>query len=177
MVPAAVVAIDALPLTPNGKLDNAPCPHRNTGMPTTYRAPTSPTEEILAGIFAQVLGLERVGIDDSFFELGGDSLLAMRVVAAVNTSLDARLAVRTLFEAPTVARLAPVSVERRMCSSRWWRWSGRRWCPCRLPRAGCGSSINSMGAHRLQHGSGVAACGPLDIEALRASAGRCGGPP
>ncbi|MGV0740744.1 phosphopantetheine-binding protein, partial [Mycobacterium syngnathidarum] len=66
-----------------------------------YRAPGTATEEILAGIYAQVLGLERVGIDDSFFDLGGDSILAMRVVAAVNTDLDAGLAVRTLFDAPT----------------------------------------------------------------------------
>ena len=64
-------------------------------------------EEILAGIYAQVLGVERVGVDDSFFDLGGDSLSAMRLIAAVNTSLDAGLAVRTVFEAPTVAQLAP----------------------------------------------------------------------
>ena len=84
-----------------------PCPagagvHRCRSL----RAPTTPTEEILAGIYAQVLGLDRVGVDDSFFDLGGDSLSAMRVIAAVNTSLDAGLAVRTLFDAPTVAQLA-----------------------------------------------------------------------
>ena len=61
----------------------------------------------MAGIYAQVLGLERVGVDDSFFELGGDSLSAMRVIAAVNTSFDAGLSVRALFEAPSVAQLAP----------------------------------------------------------------------
>ena len=74
-----------------------------------YR-PVSPpgtlTQEILAGIYAQVLGLERVGVDDSFFDLGGDSLSAMRVIAAVNTGLHAGLSVRALFEAPTVAQLA-----------------------------------------------------------------------
>ncbi|MCV7238067.1 condensation domain-containing protein, partial [Mycolicibacterium celeriflavum] len=72
-----------------------------------YRAPSTPTEEILAGIFAQVLGLQRVGIDDSFFDLGGDSILAMRVIASVNKSLAAGLAVPTFFEEPTVAQLAP----------------------------------------------------------------------
>ena len=105
MVPAAVVVIDALPLTPNGKLDKhalpAPEYHSNS-----YRAPTTAIEESLAGIYAQILGLDRVGIDDSFFDLGGDSLSAMRAIAAINSALNTGLAVRTLFESPTVAQLA-----------------------------------------------------------------------
>jgi thioesterase domain-containing protein/acyl carrier protein len=106
MVPAAVVVIEALPLTPNGKLDTRalPAPEYQDG--DHYRAPASPTEEILAGIYAQVLGLERVGVDDSFFDLGGDSMLAMRVIAAINKSLDAHLAVRTLLHAPSVRSLS-----------------------------------------------------------------------
>ena len=107
MVPAAVVMLPALPLTPNGKLDTRALPAPEYQDTDHYRAPTNLTEEILAGIYARVLGVKRVGVDDSFFDLGGDSLSAMRLVAAVNAGLDAGLAVRAVFEAPTVAQLAP----------------------------------------------------------------------
>jgi glycopeptidolipid biosynthesis protein len=105
MVPAAVVGVAALPLTPNGKLDTRalPAPEYTAG---GYRAPATQVEEILAGIYAEVLGLERVGVDDSFFDLGGDSLSAMRLIAAINTGLDAHLGVLALFNAPSVRRLS-----------------------------------------------------------------------
>jgi amino acid adenylation domain-containing protein/non-ribosomal peptide synthase protein (TIGR01720 family) len=107
MVPAAVLAIEAIPLTVSGKLDRNALPVPDYRNIENYRAPTTLTEEVLAGIVAQVLGVERVGVDDSFFDLGGDSLSAMRLIAAVNTGMGASLAVRTVFEAPTVAQLAP----------------------------------------------------------------------
>ncbi|WP_156623196.1 non-ribosomal peptide synthetase, partial [Mycobacterium sp. 1164966.3] len=107
MIPASVVVIDALPLTPNGKLDKRALPAPEYQDADRYRAPITPTEEILAGIYADVLGLKRVGVDDSFFELGGDSISAMRLVAAINSVLDTDLSVRTVFEAPTITQLAP----------------------------------------------------------------------
>ncbi|WP_261875745.1 phosphopantetheine-binding protein, partial [Mycobacterium marinum] len=71
-----------------------PAPHY--GATGSYRAPASPVEQVLAGIYAQVLGLDRVAVDQSFFDLGGDSLSAMRVVAAINKSLGGDLSVRAL---------------------------------------------------------------------------------
>jgi amino acid adenylation domain-containing protein len=105
MVPAAVVVLPELPLTVNGKLDTRalPAPGYRTG---DYHAPSTPTEEALSAIYGRILGVERVGVDDSFFDLGGDSISAMRLIAAVNASLDADLSVPVVFEAPTVRMLS-----------------------------------------------------------------------
>jgi amino acid adenylation domain-containing protein len=105
MVPAVVVEVETLPLTPNGKLDSRalPTPEYAAGH---YRAPGTPTEKAVADIYARVLGVERVGVDDSFFDLGGDSISAMRLTAATNATLHADLGVLTLFEAPTVRDLS-----------------------------------------------------------------------
>ncbi|OBA58466.1 non-ribosomal peptide synthetase [Mycobacterium sp. 1100029.7] len=102
MVPSAVVVLDTLPRTVNGKLDKRALPAPEYQNVVRYTPPATPTEEIVAGIYGQVLGLERVGVENSFFDLGGDSLSAMRVVAAINTAFDSNLSVRALFEAPSV---------------------------------------------------------------------------
>ncbi len=107
MVPTHIVVLEEFPLTSSGKLDRRALPAPEYQDADLYDAPTGMVEEILAGIYAQVLGLERVGVAESFFDLGGDSLSAMRLVAAVNASLGADLSVRTLFEAPTIGQLAP----------------------------------------------------------------------
>ncbi|EUA59789.1 condensation domain protein [Mycobacterium intracellulare 1956] len=106
MVPTHIVALEEFPMTTSGKLDRKALPAPDYQDADRYRAPATAVEEILVGIYAQVLGLERVGVDDSFFDLGGDSLSAMRLIAAVNTSFNSDLGVRAVFEAPTVAELA-----------------------------------------------------------------------
>ena len=109
MVPAAVVALDALPLTVNNKLDTRALPAPEYRDVDNYRAPTNAVEEVLAGIYAQVLGLERVGVEESFFDLGGDSILSMQVVAQARAAgLTCRP--RDIFVEQTVARLARVAV-------------------------------------------------------------------
>ncbi|WP_030513341.1 non-ribosomal peptide synthetase [Nocardia sp. NRRL WC-3656] len=111
MVPDVVVVLDALPLTPNGKLDRRALPEPAIVSAAAFRAPSTPIEQAVADVFADLLGVAGaettgVGLDDDFFALGGNSLLATRAVARINEALDANLVVRELFEASSVAALA-----------------------------------------------------------------------
>ena len=134
MVPVAVVVLAALPLTVNGKLDKRALPAPEYQDADRYRAPATLTEEVLAGIYAQVLGLDRVGVDDSFFELGGDSILSMQVVARARAA-GVLCRPRDIFVEQTVARLARVAGvvggEPVWWMRVWGRWWPRRSC------AGC----------------------------------------
>lgn len=107
MVPSAFMLIDALPLTAGGKVDRRALPvpqeieHRQA-----YVAPRTPTEEIMAGVWAMVLGIEHVGVEDNFFDLGGHSLLAMQLVSRIREAFAVELPLRSLFEQPSTAALA-----------------------------------------------------------------------
>jgi len=105
MVPAVFVVLDAFPLNASGKLDRKALPE-SVFEAREFRAPTSPVEEIVAGVFAEVLGVDRVGLDDDFFALGGNSLVATQVVARLGAALDAQVPVRVLFEVSTVEGVA-----------------------------------------------------------------------
>jgi amino acid adenylation domain-containing protein len=109
MVPSAFVFLDSLPLTSNGKVDRQalPVPSQNRAeLEESFVAPRTPTEEMLAGIWAELLHVEQVGIHDSFFDLGGHSLLATQVVSKLRETFGVDLPLRFLFDAPTVAGLA-----------------------------------------------------------------------
>ncbi len=173
MVPAAVVVLDVLPVTVNGKLDRGALPAPEFGGALISREPRTAAEEIVCGLFAEVLGLERVGAEDSFFELGGDSLLAMRLIARVRAVLDAEVPIRGLFTDPSpagIARLAearaavpqlPLVPATRPAMLPLSFGQQRMWFLNRLE--GAGGAYNMPLALRLT--------GDLDAEALEAALG------
>ncbi|MEU6682005.1 amino acid adenylation domain-containing protein [Streptomyces sp. NPDC046832] len=108
MIPALFTTLDALPLTANGKVDRRALPAPRQGLATgaEYQAPATPTEELIAEVWQELLGAERVGVHDDFFALGGDSLLALRTVSRINALFGTAMSPRALFEGPTVAETA-----------------------------------------------------------------------
>ncbi|MPZ86334.1 MAG: amino acid adenylation domain-containing protein [Actinophytocola sp.] len=107
LVPPVIVAVERLPVTPNGKLDRAALPAPVAVAETTGRAPREHRERVLCGLFAEVLGVPGVGIDDDFFFLGGHSLLVARLINRIKAEFGVKIGIRAVFQAPTVARLAP----------------------------------------------------------------------
>jgi amino acid adenylation domain-containing protein len=115
MVPAAFVPLETLPLTPNGKVDRKALPKPDleaVADESKFVAPSTPTQIVLARIWSKVLGLQEVGIHDNFFELGGHSLLALRIFSEIEKELGDRLPLATLFQAPTIEKLATVLDDR-----------------------------------------------------------------
>ncbi|WP_460365526.1 amino acid adenylation domain-containing protein, partial [Actinocorallia lasiicapitis] len=172
MVPSAVMLLDALPLSPSGKLDRRALPMPVFGSEQDYRAPRTPLEESLCAAFAEVLEVERVGLDDGFFALGGDSLRANRLTGRIRAATGLELPIRALFETPTVAGLlaglplrqaarAPLTARPR---------------PERIPLSPQQRPVWFM--WRLDPGSGaynipvaLRVTGPLDADALSAALG------
>jgi acyl carrier protein len=114
MIPSVFVMLDTLPLTPAGKVDRKALPFPSSARPeldTSFVAPTTPVEEELAKIWAEVLSLDQVGIQDNFFDLGGHSLLATQVISRVINTFKVELPIKSLFESPTVADMTVVITE------------------------------------------------------------------
>jgi amino acid adenylation domain-containing protein len=105
LVPAAFVLLDSFPITPNGKLDRAALPAPDYSATATGRKPRTPEEELMLGLFEEVLGVSGIGIDDGFFDLGGHSLLATKLISRVRTTFGRELSIPAVFESPTAAGL------------------------------------------------------------------------
>jgi acyl carrier protein len=117
MVPADMVLLDAMPLNATSKVDRTALPRPGRTRPeleTAFETPRTPIEETLSRIWMEVLGLDRVGVHDGFLELGGDSLLAARVVSRILDVLDVDVPVRALLESPTVAAMGMIVIAHRI---------------------------------------------------------------
>jgi len=115
MIPSAFVFLDRLPLTPNGKVDRRKLPepeNRYPGLETSFVSPRTELEKTIAKIWQELLRVEKVGLHDNFFDLGGHSLLMTQVISRVREAFQVELPIRTFFESPTVAALARVIEEK-----------------------------------------------------------------
>ncbi len=116
MIPGALVVLDKFPLTPNGKIDRKALPSSDTTRPTASPAvtpPRTPEEIKLAEIWREVLKVEDIGVHDSFFKIGGHSLLAMQAISRMSKSFAVDLSLRSIFEAPTIAGIAEILTQHR----------------------------------------------------------------
>jgi acyl carrier protein len=116
MVPSAFVVLEGFPTTPSGKLDRRalPAPESHAYASRPHELPQGQVEETIAGIWCELLGVAEVGRSDNFFELGGHSLLAMQLIARIQALLSTDIAIRTVFESPTLQELAQRTSERRV---------------------------------------------------------------
>ncbi|MGV9868978.1 non-ribosomal peptide synthase/polyketide synthase, partial [Rhodococcus koreensis] len=173
LVPATVTLLDAIPLTPAGKIDRPALPAPTFAARTEFRAPSTASELLVAQVFAEILDVERVGADDSFFEIGGNSLSATQVIARLRAATGTSLSVRSLFDAPTVAALA-AAVDTAGASDRPVLAARPR--PDRIPLSPAQSRVWFL--NRFDPASAVdnlplalRLTGALDVSALRAALG------
>ena len=180
MVPSAFVVLERLPLTPNGKLDRRALPAPECARAWYGGGRARRRRRSCARCLPKCWGLERVGIDDNFFELGGHSLLATRLISRIRASLEVEIAIRALFEAPTVEALA---LRLRRGGRRRVRRCVRLTRPSEIPLSYAQRRLWFLhrlerGAERdLQHPVAVRLDGALDAAALEAALWRCGGAP
>ena len=170
MVPDAIVVLDTLPLTPNGKVDRKALPAPELVGSVAYRAPHTPIEQTVAGVFAGLLGVHDAGLDDDFFVLGGNSLLATKAVSRINEALDANVSVRELFEASTVSALAARVVPGSSTGTRAPLVVAAR--PARVPLSLAQQRmwvLNQLDTHSAAYNIplGIGLTGALDVQALR----------
>jgi acyl carrier protein len=114
MIPSVFIFLENLPLTPNGKVDRKALPVPEAIISASggkVMGSCNPTEQVLLGIWAEVLGIETISVHDNFFDLGGHSLSAIQVIARLQESFDVELPVASLFESPTIAELAALIVQ------------------------------------------------------------------
>ncbi|MFG1796632.1 amino acid adenylation domain-containing protein [Nocardia sp. NPDC049149] len=174
MVPSALMVLDELPLSTNGKIDRKALPAPATGARSAGRSTAEPRTEVermLAGVFAEVLGTNDIGVEDSFFDLGGNSLIAARAVARINANLGTGLTIRDLFEASTIAALTQRFATRTSDVAAPKLVAGAR--PERIPLSLAQQRLwilNRFAEHAAAYNMPLAVRieGALDVEALRA---------